>query len=1283
MRSHAATAPLKWFLPDRPVTTSTSDVFSHADVADNLYMMISGAEADDRQMIGLLGPFGVGKSTVIQLLAEQMNTGDQIVLRISAERHEQPGLHRSLIYAFAEELDRVRGVDSDHIKDILDTLQYATTRTGADLSTIPLLKAPAAVKQLANRSPRAIVVGAGLTALLAVSAILVGILLQWELAAAILGALYAISVSALAALPVFMTRTLSGWVSDVTKSGTQAKLRARIESADEYERAFADLVKLSKRQLIIAVDDIDRLSPTEVLVALNAIRSFQLTCTGSKPVFIVSADEEIIEAALLRAQPGLAAKPSQRQESAQAFLDRLFTHRQEMPVHAPADLDEFLKERLTSGDHIAPTMLGEELDPVIDVLLHDGVTDPRHALRLVNAFFGDLRLAWRREGQSGGTRSITVGAVTHEPQFLARMTVLKVDFPRFHRALFNDDALLSRLETDIDTSQPLDASGIAAMGYETRSDGSVVHEAEWSELRAFVGRTASLRPVDDLRPFLYLGQGELDRVIGGALARQARASLTNRQVGDFSRALEVAAAQDDDGAQLRALTELASQTLRRSRGLDLRATVPTLLPAVHLLHPDGLSDIAAGVANALKVGVATPAGTGPLFTLASAADEKHIQRSLAERVVAPEDGALSADAAFVVLEHRRALAEMLGPDMVAERLREALEALPEATAPELAHWLEQVDRTPIPDMADLIVGAVTRVMLTQEADLSANQGRPLRQHFQYLRSTSSDFRENPLDAEAMMAAATLIGVDVDSAISSVLLDELVAFTYTHQDAAILATAVHRGTIHEEDVIDAASSSWPAALRLLRHLVETSNEEIVASHTSNILVAYASIPSVKQHRREFVDVLGALARTSPDSTDAVIQNLAQEWGKSGMGPATDDSVATGVLKLLPIMALHGQQHVLEALTVELNPSSHQHRLEAAISQLASLGASEATVHLLQDVTRGQIQFINVNGPSLTNVRLVLQALSSWVEIEPEVSAGIITRYANVMQYGSEWVREGLDALLAIEWNAAALESALPLMVNYANRMRAANYWSLVLQLARTGVSLPASLMPGVRESLIVHRKQDEADRPAVLQVAAQLETKASITVALRIEGGHEIVQRRPAADVDAAVEALVDVVIDDDALLESTNTEAVVAALWLADGAAFSGTLKALALTQIQGGRRLSAAVWSVLLKGGSDDSRVVVGDAMDAAEEQGWLNGQSFFEAALATDPGWMGERLEEKLIARLRSGSHDRTSLQSLAQVLATSEAPAISAHRKIGKSRAGDSDTRIWIRSLLLPTA
>lgn len=65
-----------WFVVDAPVGEVARDAFGHDDIADNLHRMVT-EPTDHRRMIGLLGQFGVGKSTIIELLRTKLH-GDKI-----------------------------------------------------------------------------------------------------------------------------------------------------------------------------------------------------------------------------------------------------------------------------------------------------------------------------------------------------------------------------------------------------------------------------------------------------------------------------------------------------------------------------------------------------------------------------------------------------------------------------------------------------------------------------------------------------------------------------------------------------------------------------------------------------------------------------------------------------------------------------------------------------------------------------------------------------------------------------------------------------------------------------------------------------------------------------------------------------------------------------------------------------------------------------------------------------------------------------------------------------
>ncbi|MFG3131415.1 P-loop NTPase fold protein [Streptomyces tendae] len=275
-----------------------------------------------------------------------------------------------------------------------------------------------------------------------------------------------------------MTTALSGaavvaCVLGTAKDGALAALKKREititaprpESTGDLERVCSNLIAIIDRRLVIAIDDIDRLTASEVLDALTTVRSLLLTGTQHKnpPVFLLSCDEDIVREAIVGVRPGLAHRPASQphigsisrpseadkrkatEEAAQEYLNKLFTVRLVLPAHQDADMRQYVEHLLTQPEHPLVDRLGiSGVRDVLETLIHPEVRDPRHAIRLLNAFLADYGLAIRREQNTPAW--IAPGEVTGHPITLARLTVLRHDYRALYDSIRAEHALLAVLD---------------------------------------------------------------------------------------------------------------------------------------------------------------------------------------------------------------------------------------------------------------------------------------------------------------------------------------------------------------------------------------------------------------------------------------------------------------------------------------------------------------------------------------------------------------------------------------------------------------------------------------------------------------------------------------------------------------------------------------------------------------------------------------------------------------------------------------------------------------------
>lgn len=609
-----------WVIEDVAIADSEDDLFDHRSVSKQLARIIRGSTKS--LAIGLIGPFGSGKSSVVQMLRRELDKGTWAVLHVSAEHHSGVARARGLIYALLDEALRMKLITD------ADCRSARTTLSGGHQRTMPRASR---LDGETGKSPWRKYLDAVLAALAGVTLMLGA---AWAVGVAIVYLLhvansahdvpvwtwYAVSDSAKLTTVLFSAAVITA----VLNAGKELSLQAlkayeitvntpRPDSTDEFERAFAKLLeKINKKRVVIAVDDIDRLGAADVLEALATVRSLLLTGTHHElhPVFVLSCDEDIVREAIIGIRPGLAHRPASQlqsgaapadpaaaeksesisdkrekketrkatEEAAQEYLNKLFTVRVVLPAHHDADLRTYAEELLLRGSvsHPAVHEFGMlNLRMLLEVLIHRDVRDPRHVIRLLNSFFTNYDLARHREAspdRPGRAPRITRGEVTNYPVELARLTVLRHDFRSLYDRVYAEQSLLHLLDD-------------ALLGQERALEDPFIRDfltkgAEpprldlripgLSYLNATVRRAKTQRP-PRIGPLLSLGSTQASRHLGSEMATAIETELVQ---GDSS-----ALAQRLEEAEQRArVLQAATSTLDATRpGLDRDNAVEAIL----------------------------------------------------------------------------------------------------------------------------------------------------------------------------------------------------------------------------------------------------------------------------------------------------------------------------------------------------------------------------------------------------------------------------------------------------------------------------------------------------------------------------------------------------------------------------------------------------------------------------------------------------------------------------------------------------------------------------------
>lgn len=764
-----------WFLPDVP-KSSDEDQLDLDPIAEQTAHAVRCLP--ERTCIGLIGRFGVGKSTIANITKQKLQN-DRLLdaVCVSVDKHSGIARSRSLVHSVASQIENNNSIKPKHTNAVVRPLWSAQRVSMRDPTRTPLVDLLKGTAKLGK--PDAVVLAIlGLAAVgLAALAVIAPPWLPLQPAVSVI-----LSVSTALAAAVFA----------FVKPAMRESDRPRAEAPDDVQRVFSQLMDLYNeremgKHLAIFIDDIDRLDPDDVMDAFRAIKSLQ-SAPGdrSRPTFVVSCDEDIVREAISRssdAPSGEVGSETQEPmavgacEAAQAFLDKFFSLKIIMPSSVQGDMRDFASHAIDPQHPIRDKLGQEDFDRVMTVLVTEHVASPREAIRRVNAFLSAYQLAERREGPAEQGSRIQEGEVTGTPVLLARLTVLRSAFPVFYERLKADDALLEAcdrflLGRTLDGTQRdvLACSGVfAARGAtastpdaqdddDTGDGGCVASEEdafewaeEWSRLRRYLLSTARYMPREyppTLAPLIYLSHTPSGRVLGNQLLATLAQAVREGRSRDVEWEIQTAPVE-----QHRDIAKELGRQLDRSARVDLPNVIAGTVPVLEQLS-EGRHDLADCAAWGVeKVSSPLAVDGEHIAVLLEHAPDVHVEaleRALALVDIEPEDGSLDVD------QRMRTAATYL---VEADRRSAPVEAA-------LQDYLARVDQSHGWEVGRAWLSLARRLADAGKTELVGQQALPALVR---LAGGAADFElENEGQDLVELAQQTLVSIDEREMMSAVL-----------------------------------------------------------------------------------------------------------------------------------------------------------------------------------------------------------------------------------------------------------------------------------------------------------------------------------------------------------------------------------------------------------------------------------------------------------------------------------------------------------------------------------
>jgi hypothetical protein len=591
------------FLRDEPVDLK-NDAFGHADYVRTLAEMTS--DASPPATVGVFGPWGVGKSTIIGGLGHELPRHVAFAY-FDAWRYEGDSLRRQLLKDIAGQLDREK------------RLQTTGDRGFVPKRDLRELDVETQVVEEALQPSKARV----LRALLIASALAVVVLIILQSGT---GHFFKTNelgqriAAAIAAGVITFALNLFGHVLRIRETRVT---KPSLEDPDRFADSFTRLLRsLKTKRVVIAVDNLDRCAPDQAVEMLSTIKTYleppvsnnrlplaaSQTPVDKEVVFVISVDDEALRRHLVAQEKERSEEkaPDDAQRYVDEYLAKFFSARLPIRPILPDDIREYVANRLD------PLVRGRAvLEPDAKLLIEFVSAGLRANPRRVNQFANDLesrlRLLQERQRMHPDGRRGIAQRVSDDVLCVARLALIESEWPDAYKQLERDHRTLADWELKAQDH------GEVWINEADANDDRTGYEQRKLSAQRFRSFIRVSRSVDskNLRTLLALKQSQEEARLPGF--RDFRAAVTEENSAEIERLLDEADPEERLGyakrmkavieeesrngffAGARAVVDaMVSQTkleefaAERRRVLVAAVDNPDLLPQLGQIKPDRL-----------------------------------------------------------------------------------------------------------------------------------------------------------------------------------------------------------------------------------------------------------------------------------------------------------------------------------------------------------------------------------------------------------------------------------------------------------------------------------------------------------------------------------------------------------------------------------------------------------------------------------------------------------------------------------------------------------------------
>ena len=427
---------------DNALTGQDGDEFQHAHYVLVLKDILLKSQTSIN--VGLYGKWGVGKSSIVHMLREEIEKDDKLkdfkYVEVDAWRISGKSVRQGIL----EEINY--GLDCpyppEELEDMLYNIRHVETSN---------------IKKFYRNHWWKISIA---SALLSVG-LFVKLFTMSDYALPVLSAI------GFAAIPAILT-TLPKLLLT-----TSTKTIPSIVSTFHFNKIYDDIIEKQKKKLVVVIDNLDRCEDTVAVELLGIIQTFMVK---ENCINVLACDDE----ALVRHLKNV--KKNYTDKDGNEFLSKFFQVTIRIPPFIGENLSTYADKLIKKRD--------VPFSPFVKIVLISGaVENPRKINQFLNIAVALYRLAKLKENAG----RLPKDSITKNTPFLMKTIVIRHEWPGFFKALENLPSLL----TDVLKED--------AVWLNEQIPELAISKEEFNRLQKFLSATKPVS-VGDMTPFLRLNQ---------------------------------------------------------------------------------------------------------------------------------------------------------------------------------------------------------------------------------------------------------------------------------------------------------------------------------------------------------------------------------------------------------------------------------------------------------------------------------------------------------------------------------------------------------------------------------------------------------------------------------------------------------------------------------------------------------------------------------------------------------------------------------------------------------